>query len=576
MTDTVKENEGPASESHASPIIEKSTSHTVAGGDGESEGTPTKRGLRFWLIILALAATGLLSTLEGTIISTALPTIVRDIGGGELYTWAVNGYFLTRQVTNPTMSIMAFQPFYGQTANIFGRKWVMISAILFFLVGSAIAGGAQNMPMLIAGRAIQGIGGGGINMLTNLVISDIVPLRERGSFMAILYIVVIIATGMGPFIGGAIVQHTTWRWVFLLNLPIGGLALILVVLFLKVSYSKEKTLGGKLQRIDFIGNFLFVGSVISILIALTWGGARYSWSSARVIVPLVFGFAGMGAFHWFESSKYCLEPTIPPHLFKNRTSAAAFLVSFLQSLLLYFLIYYIPLYFQAVLGSTPSRSGVQLLPTVLIMVPFAAVGGKLLARVGRYRPLHHAGFALATIGFGCMTLLGKHSSTGDWVGFQALIAAGLGVVAPSALPAVLAPLDEKDVATATGTWSYLKSFGIICGITLPAVAFNNQFDHLSKRISDPAVRAALSNGQAYEHGTKSFVNSFQGTLRDEIIGVYSDSLKTVWQFATAIAGFAFLIVFVEKELKLRDTLNTKFGVKEKDEKKENQDEAHRL
>jgi hypothetical protein len=230
-------------------------------------------------------------------------------------------------------------------------------------------------------------------------------------------------------------------------------------------------------------------------------------------------------------------------------------------------LYYLPLYFQSVLGSTPSRSGVQLLPTALITVPFAAVGGKLLAKTGRYRPLHHLGFGFATVGFGCMTLLGSASSTGAWVGFQAIIAVGLGLIAPTALPAVLAPLEEKDVATATGTWSYLKSFGIICGVTFSGVVFNNEFNHLSYRISDPAVRLQLSQGEAYEHGTKVFIDSFQGVARDEIVGVYSDSLKTVWQVGTAIAGLAFFVVFVEKELKLRTTLNTKYGIKEKCEEK---------
>jgi MFS family permease len=372
---------------------------------------------------------------------------------------------------------------------------------------------------------------------------------------------------MGPFIGGAIVQHTTWRWVFFLNLPIGSLSLILVVLFLNVKYTKETTFQAKLRRIDFIGNFVFVASVVAILLALTWGGTRYSWSSFRVIVPLVLGLLGMGVFHVYESSRYCLEPTMPPHLFGNRTSATAYILSFTQSLLLYWLLYYLPLYFQSVLGSTPSRSGVQLLPTALITVPFAAVGGKLLARTGRYRPLHHLGFGFATVGFGCMTLLGSASSTGAWVGFQAIIAVGLGLIAPTALPAVLAPLEEKDVATATGTWSYLKSFGIICGVTFSGVVFNNEFNHLSYRISDPAVRLQLSQGEAYEHGTRVFIDSFQGVAKDEIVGVYSDSLKTVWQVGTAIAGLAFFVVFVEKELKLRTTLNTKYGIKEKGEEK---------
>jgi hypothetical protein len=301
---------------------------------------------------------------------------------------------------------------------------------------------------------------------------------------------------------------------------------------------------------------------VAILVSLTWGGTTYPWSSTKVILLLILGFLGLGVFVCYESSKYCIEPTRPAHLLKDRNTAAAFTLIFLYSLTLYWLVYYIPLYFQAVQLSTPSRSGIQLMPTVIIWVPFAQLSGRLLAKFGRYRPLHHIGFALATIGMGLMTLLRRDSCTGQWAGFQAIIAAGLGLTSTT-LPAVLAALDEKDVATATGTWAFLRSFGIIWGVTLPAVVFNNQFNHFSSRISDLAVRALLENGHAYEHGTKAFIEMFEGAPRDEIVGVYEESLGGVWRVGVGVAGLAFLIVFLEKEIKLRRTLDTKFGMKEK-------------
>jgi MFS family permease len=349
-------------------------------------------------------------------------------------------------------------------------------------------------------------------MLSNLIISDIVPLRERGTFQALLQVAVLMGTASGPFAGGIIVQHS-WRWVFLLNLPIGGLALLLVVAFLKVNYNKESTIKEKFKRVDYIGNAIFVASVVAILISLTWGGTTYPWSSSKVILPLIFGFLGLGGFVCYESSKYCLEPTMPPNLFKYRNTAAAFTLTFLYSLTLYWLVYYLPLYFQAVQLSTPSRSGIQLMPTVIIWVPFAQLSGRLVARFGRYRPLHHIGFALATLGMGLLTLLRRDSCTGQWAGFQAIIAAGLGLTSTT-LPAVLAALDEKDVATATGTWAFLRSFGIIWGVTLPAAVFNNQFNHFSSQISDPVVRGLLRDGHAYEHGTKEFIEMFEGMLRE--------------------------------------------------------------
>ena len=408
----------------------------------------------------------------------------------------------------------------------------------------------------------QGVGGGGIQMLNNLIISDIVPLRERGSFQALLQVAVLVGTACGPFAGGIIVQSTNWRWVFFLNLPIGGLALLLVILFLEVNYDKQSSIGEKLKRVDYIGNAIFVGSVVSILLSLTWAGTTYPWSSHQVLLPLTLGFLGLAAFLYYESSPYCHEPTVPPYLFKNLTTAAAFTLTFLYSLTLYWLIYYLPLYFQAVLLSTPSHSGLQLTPLVIIWVPFAQLSGRLVAKTGRYKPLHVIGFLLTTVGVGLLTLLGKDSSAGQWIGFQAVVAAGLGL-ASTTLPAVLAALDEKDVATATGTWAFLRSFGIIWGVTLPAVVFNNQFNRLVIGIGDASVRTLLGNGKAYEHGTKVFIEGLEEGVREEIRGVYEGSLRWVWGVGAGVAGLAFCVVWLEREVRLRRTLETEFGMREK-------------
>jgi len=191
------------------------------------------------------------------------------------------------------------------------------------------------------------------------------------------------------------------------------------------------------------------------------------------------------------------------------------------------------------------------------------VSGLLVAKYGRYRPLHHIGFAIMTVGLGCLTLLNSTSSTAVWVVIQIVFGLGSGIVLPALLPATQAQLDEADTATSTGTWAFLRGFGTIWGVTIPAVVFNNQFNSMIGRISDPAARAVLSGGQAYGRATSDFVNSFSGILQAEIIGVYSDSLKAVWWVAIAISGFGFLLVFLEKEIKLRTELKTDFGIKDK-------------
>lgn len=431
--------------------------------------------------------------------------------------------------------------------------------------------------MLIAGRTVQGIGGGGVTMLVDLVVCDLVPLRQRGSIMGIVFIAVTIGTALGPFVGGIIVETTTWRWVFYLSIPICATAMLLLLAFLHVNYEKESTLREKLRRIDLRGNAIFVAATTSILIALTNAGTEFAWSSWRIILPLILGFVGLALFYIYECSRFCIELTLPPRLFANRTSATAFALTFVHTLLLYWEIYFMPIYFQAVLGSTPARSGVQLLPTVICLMAFGAIGGGIMQKTGRYRPFHHAGFALMTIGFGVFTLLTEKSSMAVWVTVQMVFAAGTGLSIGTLLAAAQAELPEADAATATGTWAVIRSFGTIWGITISAVVFNNRFARFATRISDTAIRELLSEGQAYEHATGSFVNSFrdQPVLRSQIVSVYSDSLKVVWQVAIGIAGLGFLLVFLEKEVMLRTELETEFGLKKRERTTANDAESDR-
>ncbi|CZR58356.1 related to putative multidrug transporter Mfs1.1 (major facilitator family protein) [Phialocephala subalpina] len=514
------------------------------------------RDWRFYMVFAALSITGLLSAAEATIISTALPTIIKNLDVGSNYAWVANAYFLTSMVVTPL---------YGQLANIWGRRWPMICSVVLLIIGSAICGWATNGAMLIAGRAIQGFGGGGINMLVELITCDLVPLRERSKFMGIIMGTFTVGTAVGPIVGGIIVQGGSWRWVFWLNLPIGGFALGFLLPFLQVHFTKESSLIEKLKRIDWIGNLILAPSLVSIMIALTDAGTKAPWSSWRIILPLVLGFAGLILFQVYEASSWCVEPTVPMRLFENRTSLAAYTLTLLHIITSVWTIYFFPLYFQSVLGSSPARSGVQILPTFLILLPFAVVSGLVVTKMGRYRPVHHVGFAVMVIGFGLSTLLNAGSSTAEWVIYQGIIAAGSGIIVSSLLPAIQAALSDNDAAASTALFTFVRSFGAIWGITIPVAVFNNQFDKLLYKIQDPATRALLADGQAYEHASRAFIYAITEPVRSQVIGVYSDSLKTVWQVGIAMAGLGFIVVFVEKELKMRTELTTEYGLKEKPE-----------
>ncbi|KAF7520304.1 hypothetical protein G7054_g12805 [Neopestalotiopsis clavispora] len=378
--------------------------HVTADQDNATVVTSTKKGWRFWAIFPTLMLVSLLVAVESTVTSTALPFIVHELDAGDLYVWFVNAYFLTSA---------AFLPLFGQLADIFGRRWVFISVVALFTLGSGISGGSNSATMLIAGRAVQGIGGGGINLLIELVVSDLVPLRERGKYMALLFAFFALGTAIGPFVGGVLVERSSWRWVFWINLPLGGVALVSLIIFLRVKYDRITSLALRLRRIDYIGTVILIAAVTSVLIGLSYGGTVYVWSDARVIVPLLLGLLGLVLFHAYETAPWVKYPTLPEQVFKKRTPASALVIAFLSFMLLFWVIYFLPVYFQAVLNAGSTESGVWLLPTVLVEVPFAVIGGGLLSKTGRYKPLHFFAFGIMVLGLGLFARFDRDTSKAE-------------------------------------------------------------------------------------------------------------------------------------------------------------------
>jgi MFS family permease len=343
-------------------------------------------------------------------------------------------------------------PLYGQLSEVFGRRWPAIFAVALFTAGSGIAGAANDSTTMIAGRAVQGIGGGGISLMTQLIISDLVSVRERGPYIGIVFAVFGLGTLVGPVLGG-IIAEANWRWVFWLNLPIGGLTLILQLIFLQVEFKRTMSLEEKLRRIDWIGNALLITALISIMIALSWADTRYPWSDWHILVPLLVGFAGMIIFHVWESTEYVVQPTMSSHVFTNMTCAICLILTFMSSIILYWVMLFLPIYFQGVLLVSPRRSGVLLLPSVAFAVPAAIVSGILLTKFGRYKPLHLFSFAIMTLTQGLFTLLNRDSSLGEIIGFQVLGAIGAGFCLTTILPAAQANMPQSDSGVVTSTVS---------------------------------------------------------------------------------------------------------------------------
>jgi hypothetical protein len=358
------------------------------------------------------------------------------------------------------------------------------------------------------------------------------------------------------------VDHVGWRWIFWLNLPVSGVALLLVAFFLRVSHSRAPSLRSQLTSIDYVGNLFLIAAVTSILIALSGANAVDRWGSWQKLVPLVLGLVGLPIYVIYEASPLCREPTTPLRLFSNRTSAVAFLLSFLHGMLLYWVSYFLPVYFQAVLEASPQQSGINTLAAAIPMVPFGIIGGIWIAKAGHYKLNQVVGFAIASIAIGCFSILDQNSPKVVWVILQILFAAGAGVVLTATLPAIQAPLPESDVASSTATWGFVQSLGFVVGVAVPSSVFESRFNSMLYRIGDEGVRDVLRTNGAYEHASRSFITSLPRTTRVQVIAAFVDSLRIVWEVGVGFAVLGFFASFLVQDIELRKELETEFGYRE--------------
>ncbi|OTA64847.1 MFS general substrate transporter [Hypoxylon sp. EC38] len=519
---------------------------------------PFKPSVRLYAIIVGLGITNLLAALENTVVSVAAPVLLTDLQLGDNYIWITNALFL---------SSTAILPLFGQLCNMFGRRHVMLAVIGIFVLGSGICGGASTSGMLIAGRAVQGVGSGGIIMVTSIILSDLIPLRQRGNVSAILMCIFGIGSALGPFIGGAIVSSTTWRWIFYLNLPIGGVSFCVLFAVLRVRYSKGMSLWEKIKSIDFVSNGILVASTVSILYSLSYAGTRYPWRSWHTLVPLLMGFLGLLIFGWFQRTGFSAEPLMPPRFFRTPTSIILAINTFLFAALLYWCIFFLPVYFHGVKLYSPRRAGVALLPISLLGIPGSMLGAVALTRWGRYKPVHILAFALQTLGLGLFTLQNEETTVAQWAVFQCIVSLGLGMVFSTMLPAFQAFIHERDLAACTAAWYFIRLFGHVWGVAIPGAVFNDRVDVLLAEgfISDPEVARIISAGGAYQSASAAFVQQFPPAVQTEVRAVYREATHRIFQVAIAFAGIAFILSLFDKEIELRKTLDTEFGLDEKDQ-----------
>ncbi|KAH9428722.1 hypothetical protein MCOR02_011268 [Pyricularia oryzae] len=522
------------------------------------EGPPSShgRGAAFWVVFASLSLMALLSAMEGGIMSTALPSISRAVNAEGNYVWIVNVYVLASA---------AVQPLYGQVADLWGTRWPMLSSITIFATGSAMCGAANDIATLIGGRTIQGFGVAGINILAEVILSDLLPmrLRDRDQFMGFIFLFTVLGSLLGPFLGGIIIGGASWRWIFLLNLPFCGFCLGLLFISLKPAKARSNDDRTPLQKVKSIkydvGIILLCASVTSVLYVMAYGGsgAKYPWSHPIIITALVLGLLGHVLFIAFEVSPWCHNPVLP--MPQNRTSIAAYVLEVLQTLVSCGTLYFLPLCFQSTLAVSPQTSGVLLLPFSISFCISPALGGGLANNSGSFRSLHVISFILMTITMGIFTLLGHDTplSATAIIGIMAGISVGL----PSAsILAVIRTALPNSLETANSAFALIRSISTAFAFSIPAAVFNNRFDQLlAASTLDSSVRENLQLGKAYQQASSDIFNT-----QAEVVGIYELSLKLVWQVLIGVAAVGIAASLVEKNLEFHPDAATdeEFGLEE--------------
>ncbi|KAH9904968.1 MFS general substrate transporter [Xylariomycetidae sp. FL2044] len=530
------------------------TPSTVPNEGLASGAVRQRKPLRFYMAFLSLFLMVLVVSLDSTSLSVAIPVITRELDGTSLDGFWANLTFL--------LAVVVTQPLYVSASDIIGRKPLLNSAFLLFTVGSVIFATARSMPVIIVGRTIQGLGGGGLDVLNEVLVSqhseqaflicDITTLKERPLWLGLLSIPLAIGCILGPILGALFIEFVTWRWIGWINLPLVGVSFALAAYGIRLT-PIDGSLMSRVRRLDWIGMLLFtVGSTIFAL-PLSWGGSLYPWSSFRTILPLVLGVVILFIFGVYEATP--AEPVIPYRLFHSRTSIATLFGGLLHGLILYPLLLYVPLFFQAVYLQDPLQAAISMLPLYAVMIAFTAISGLTIEHLRHYRWQLWVGWATIAVGEGLFAIWDTSFSRAEIAGFQVIAAIGLGVhfVVSSIAMQASAPRVE-DQGLAVGTLVSFRLFGALIGLAAASTLFNNAFTHAISSLGPlPEPVAVLSNAA----NAIGFIPNLRDAdisaeLSDAIRMAYAGAMRNIWYFLVAAAGVGLLTSFLIQNLSIEN------------------------
>ena len=489
----------------------------------------SRRSILF--IIGALMLGMSLAALDQTIVSTALPTIVGDLKGGSHIAWVITAYLLATTVSTPL---------WGKLGDQYGRKIFFQAAIVIFLVGSVLSGLSQSMFELIAFRAIQGLGSGGLMVGAQAIVGDIVSPRERGRYVGLFGAVFGVASIVGPLLGGVFVDNLTWRWIFYINIPIGIIALIVV------ASQVPGTLSRVHHVIDYIGTIVLALAATSFILLTSLGGTTYKWDSAPIWILGVAGVVLVGVFVYVE--RKAVEPVLPLHLFRLRAFWVTSVVGFIVGFAMFGAITYLPAFFQVVRGISPTLSGLQLLPLMAGLLVVSIGSGQIISKTGKYRFWPIAGTAFMTIGLYLLSRMGVHTSSVLDSLYMLVLGMGIGGVMQVLVIIVQNAVPHGELGVATSGATFFRSIGGAFGTAIFGAIFSNVLvGNLAKHLHGVSLPAGFSSADV----TPAVLSHLTTAVRQGFVAGYAESIQTVFLVAVPIAALAFLVSWLIPQVELR-------------------------
>ncbi|OMH86184.1 putative MFS-type transporter YusP [Zancudomyces culisetae] len=526
----------------------------VLENTGEKAEQPSSKSLA--VIVLGLGTAMFLASLDSTIVSTAMPTIAQNFNSLSMITWVATSYMLTST---------ALQPLYGTLSDIFGKKTMLLFCIIVFELASLGCGLSHNMIMLIIFRGVAGVGGAGIFVMVTLCISQLVPIRERGKYMGILGAVFGLSSVLGPLLGGLFTDKVSWRWCFYINLPLAALCIPTVMFLIKM----ERPKGGivsKLKRIDLLGALVFVAGCIMILLALTWGGTTYSWSSGIILGMLLGGFAILVVFVFIEL-KVSREPMIKMELFVMRNPVLLFSSQFCAGVGMYSLIYYIPIYYHTVYNGSATKQGLFLLPMMLSLVVGSVGSGWVSSKTGKYRILIWIGMAIFSVGVGLFLTLKLSTSRAVQNIFMIIAGFGLGMAMQLMTIAIQACVPLRLVTGATTLITFCRVIGGTIGLAIASAVYNTVVK--SKLADFSAANPDYSKlaSSVMNNSSLAFSSGVPLDIREKISQCFMSGVHSVFLVSTPFACIGFFALLFLKSypmsLGVQDSQKTTQEVSEK-------------